>query len=240
METQRKTQRTYDDMGTVRKTKARRNERVWYYEESFFIIAKGGKQEKKNAFEAAYTIGYLTGRGGEPSMNDMIVKSVDLMGDTVMAAKDSDGNIWAGINFFCKALGMSKGQRDRQVQNVQTDETLKRGASKLEAGVFDKDNETVVLKIEYVPLWLTKITITEKTKKAHPELAGKLLEYQLKAKDILAAAFLPKQEYFFKKCLTHGYTYAKIMCVTNRKEESYWAKKSLVNELMTLRFSKQE
>ncbi len=36
----------------------------WYYEESFFIIAKGGKQEKKNAFEAAYTIGYLTGRGG--------------------------------------------------------------------------------------------------------------------------------------------------------------------------------
>lgn len=127
-------------------------------------------------------------------MNDMIVKSVDLMGDTVMAAKDSDGNIWAGINFFCKALGMSKGQRDRQVQNVQNDETLKRGASKLEAGVFDKDNETVVLKIEYVPLWLTKITITEKTKKAHPELADKLLEYQLKAKDILAEAFMPKQD----------------------------------------------
>lgn len=126
-------------------------------------------------------------------MDNLVVKSVDMMGDTVMAAKDKDGNIWAGVNYFCKALGMSKGQRDRQVQNVQTDETLKRGASKLEAGVFDKDNETVVLKIEYVPLWLTKITITEKTKKAHPELADKLLEYQLKAKDILAAAFLPQQ-----------------------------------------------
>lgn len=126
-------------------------------------------------------------------MNDMIVKRVDLMGDTIMAAKDSEGNIWAGVNFFCKALGMSKGQRDRQVQNVQTDETLKRGASKLEAGVFDENNETVVLKIEYVPLWLTKITITEKTKEAHPELAEKLLQYQLKAKDILAEAFMPKQ-----------------------------------------------
>lgn len=127
-------------------------------------------------------------------MDNLVVKSVDMMGDTVMAAKDKDGNIWAGVNYFCKALGMSKGQRDRQVQNVQTDETLKRGASKLEAGAFDKDNETVVLKIEYVPLWLIKITITEKTKKAHPELADKLLEYQLKAKDILAAALLPQQE----------------------------------------------
>lgn len=36
-----------------------------YYEDSFFLIAKGGKWGKKNAFEAAYTIGYLTGNGGE-------------------------------------------------------------------------------------------------------------------------------------------------------------------------------
>ena len=71
-------------------------------------------------------------------MSDMVVKSVDLMGDTVMAAKDSVGNIWAGINFFCKALGMSKGQRDRQVQNVQTDETLKRGASDWKQGYLTR------------------------------------------------------------------------------------------------------
>lgn len=127
-------------------------------------------------------------------MNKLIVKNVNVLGDSIMAAKDSEGNIWAGVNYFCKALGMSKGQRDRQVQNVQSDETLKRGASKLEAGVFDNDNETVVIKIEYVPLWLTKIKITEKTRIEHPELAEKLFEYQLKAKDILAEAFFPKKE----------------------------------------------
>lgn len=125
-------------------------------------------------------------------MNDLIVKNVNVLGDSIMAAKDEEGNVWAGVNYFCNALGMTKGQRDKQVQKVQTDEALKRGASKLEAGVFDKNNETVVLKIEYVPLWLTKIKITEKTRKEHPELADKLLEYQLRAKDILADAFMPK------------------------------------------------
>lgn len=34
-----------------------------HYENSFFLIAKGGKEGKRNAFEAAYTIGYLAGKG---------------------------------------------------------------------------------------------------------------------------------------------------------------------------------
>lgn len=34
-----------------------------YYEESFFIIAKGGKKGRRNAFISAYTIGYLEGKG---------------------------------------------------------------------------------------------------------------------------------------------------------------------------------
>lgn len=49
-------------------------------------------------------------------MNDMIVKSVDLMGDTVMAAQDKEGSIWAGIRWFCQGLGFSKGQIDRQIK----------------------------------------------------------------------------------------------------------------------------
>ncbi len=127
-------------------------------------------------------------------MNDLVVKSVDLFGDSIMAAKDKDGNIWAGVSWFCNALGMSKGQKDKQVQNVQTDEVLQRGATKLEAGVFDPNNETVALRIDFVPIWLTKINIIGKTKKENPELADKLLNYQLKAKDILADAFLPNRK----------------------------------------------
>lgn len=129
-------------------------------------------------------------------MNDMIVKSVDLMGDTVMAAQDSEGNIWAGVSYFCNALGMNKKQKDWQTEKVQSDKILSRGAGKFGAGVFDPNNETIALRLDFVPLWLTKISVTKQMEKTHPELADKLLEYQLKAKDILAAAFLPKQNDF--------------------------------------------
>lgn len=128
------------------------------------------------------------------SREELIVKGVDFMGDLLMAAKDRDGNIWAGVSYFCSALGMSKGQKDRQVTNVQKDETLKRGCLRFEAGVFDVANETIALRIDFIPLWLAKISITETMKREHPELADKLLEYQLKVKDVLAKAFLPNHE----------------------------------------------
>lgn len=129
-------------------------------------------------------------------MYDMVVKSVDVLGDAIMATKDEKGYIWAGVSYFCNALGMSKGQKDRQTMNVQKDETLKRGCRKFEAGVFDPNNEAVGIRIDFVPLWLAKINITPSMLKDTPTLADKLLNYQLKAKDILAAAFLPQQAQF--------------------------------------------
>jgi len=124
-------------------------------------------------------------------MDGLIVKNVDMFGDSVMAAQDKDGVIWAGINFFCRGLGMSKRQRDFQVEKVKTDRALSRGCTLLRAGVLDPANEVYALKLDFVPIWLSKITITKKMEAETPELADKLLQYQLKAKDILAAAFLP-------------------------------------------------
>lgn len=127
-------------------------------------------------------------------MNDMIVKNVDVLGNAIIAAKDSKGNIWAGVSYFCKALGMTNKQRDNQVVKVQTDKTLSKGTLKFREGVFDPANEVVAIKVDFIPLWLAKIQITKKMEQDHPDLADKLLQYQLKAKDILAEAFLPKQE----------------------------------------------
>lgn len=126
-------------------------------------------------------------------MNELTVKSVDVLGDAIMATRDADGQIWAGVSYFCKALGMNKGQKDRQTTNVQKDETLKRGCRKFAAGVFDQTSETVGMRIDFIPLWLAKINITKTMLQDHPDLADKLLEYQLKAKDILAAAFMQNQ-----------------------------------------------
>ena len=127
-------------------------------------------------------------------MNDLVVKSVDLFGDSVMAARDKEVTIWAGINFFCRGLGMSKRQRDFQVEKVKADKVLSRGCTLLRAGVFDPANEAYALRLDFVPIWLAKITITDKMQKENPGLAEKLLNYQLKAKDILADAFLPNQQ----------------------------------------------
>lgn len=88
---------------------------------------------------------------------------------------------------------MQKWQKDKQIQKVQNDKVLSKGCSKFGAGVFDPNNETVALRIDFIPMWLAKINITPTMEKDHPELADKLLEYQLKAKDILANAFMPKQ-----------------------------------------------
>lgn len=125
-------------------------------------------------------------------MNELSVKTVDFMGDGLLAAQDKDGIIWTGVNSFCQGIGLSKSQRDTQVQNIQSDEVLKMGCLKFQAGVFDSNNETLALQLDYVPLWLAKISITPSMKESNPELVERLIKYQLKAKDVLAQAFLPK------------------------------------------------
>lgn len=124
--------------------------------------------------------------------NNLVVKDVDFYGDELTALKDNDGIVWTGVNSFCRGIGLSKSQRDTQIQNIQSDEVLKRGCLKFQAGVFDKNNEALALQLDYIPLWLAKISITPSMKAKHPELVDKLVNYQLKAKDVLAAAFLPE------------------------------------------------
>ena len=130
-------------------------------------------------------------------MNKLEVKKVPFMGRELMAARDNDGQIWAGVSYICNGIGLTKHQKDRQVTNIQTDKVLSRGCLKFEAGVFDRNNPTLALKLDYVPLWLAKIAITPRMERETPELAARLEQYQLKAKDVLAAAFLPQSKQQF-------------------------------------------
>lgn len=127
-------------------------------------------------------------------MNELTVKSVDVLGDTIMAAQDGEGTIWVGVRWMCQGMGMSDGQYKRQIKNIQKDLLLKNSGSNLNLNKGSGERDVFCLKLDYLPIWLAKISITPTIQKDHPELADKLLEYQLKAKEILAAAFLPKQE----------------------------------------------
>lgn len=128
-------------------------------------------------------------------MENLIVKNVDVMGDFITAAQDQEGNIWVGVRRMCDALDMTEGQMKRQIANIKKDMVFEAGGSdQIHLQTGQGIQEVFCIKLDYVPLWLAKITITEKTREERPDFAKKLLDYQLKAKDILAEAFLPKQE----------------------------------------------
>ena len=124
-------------------------------------------------------------------MYEMEIKKVPFMGTELMAARDTDGQIWAGVRWMCDGIGFSEGQRKRQIANIQEDTVLSKGGSNLILPTKGGTQRTLCLKLDFVPLWLAKISITPTMEQETPELAEKLMEYQLKAKDVLAAAFMP-------------------------------------------------
>lgn len=127
-------------------------------------------------------------------MEEMIVKNVDVMGDFITAAKDHDGNVWVGVRWVCDALDMTEGQMKRQIKNIKKDMVFGEGGSnQIPLPTGQGTQEVFCIRNDFVPLWLAKISITQKTREERPEFSKKLLEYQLKAKDILAEAFMPKK-----------------------------------------------
>lgn len=129
-------------------------------------------------------------------MNGLVVKTINFMGDGLLAAKDNEGIIWVGVKSLCVGMGLTRGQSNGEVAKIQEDMVLSQGCMKFRAGVFEPNNETLALQLDYVPLWLAKISITPNMRKNHPELVEKLVNYQLKAKDALAAAFLLDRKYW--------------------------------------------
>ncbi len=125
-------------------------------------------------------------------MNDLIVKNVDMFGDTVIAAQDENGVIWAGVSWLCKGMGLTKDQTGNERKKIQEDLILREGVKFHPLGTGNANKDVLCLQLDYVPLWLAKISITPAMKENNPELVEKLVKYQLQAKDILAQAFLPQ------------------------------------------------
>ena len=124
-------------------------------------------------------------------MNELEIKTVPFLGTDLMAARDNDGQIWAGVRWMCDGLGLSEAQARNERKKIQSDETLMEGGSNLTLPTNGGMQNVLCLKLDFVPLWLAKISITPTMKEERPELAATLKKYQLRAKDVLAAAFLP-------------------------------------------------
>lgn len=123
-------------------------------------------------------------------MNELEVRKVPFMGTELMAARDNDGQIWAGVRWMCDGIGLTKGQMQNERNRIREDKVLSKGERNLVLPTNGGQQNTLCLKLDYVPLWLAKIAITPRMERETPELAARLEQYQLKAKDVLAAAFL--------------------------------------------------
>lgn len=126
-------------------------------------------------------------------MKELEVKRVPFMGTDLMAAKDESGTIWAGVRWMCDGIGLTKGQMQNERTRIHADAVLSQGERNLVLPSKGGNQSTLCLKLDFVPLWLAKINITPAMQAETPELAERLEAYQLKAKDVLAAAFLPKK-----------------------------------------------
>lgn len=113
---------------------------------------------------------------------DLQIKEVEFNGDTLLAIKEGD-KVYVGINWVCRALGLAEQkQRDR----IRNHDVLSKGYTKRYVPSSGGNQQASLIDIEFLPMWL--ITINSNIVK--PEQKEKLVSYQLKAKDVLANAFI--------------------------------------------------
>lgn len=118
---------------------------------------------------------------------EIVKRKLNFNNDEVLTAQ-INGKLYVSIKQVCKNLGMTENQANSQRQKVRRDLTLNQGCVNFHAGVFDPINPIVGIELDYLPLWLAKINPA----RFNDKLKGKLLDYQLHAKDVLASAFLDK------------------------------------------------
>jgi len=114
-------------------------------------------------------------------------KLVDFNGSELMAIKTDDGKISVGIRWVCDGLGFTEGQRKSQLLKIQEDIVLSKGGRKIILPTSGGNQEVLCLELDYLPLWLAKINANII---GDPEVQERLIDYQLKAKDVLATAFI--------------------------------------------------
>ena len=122
--------------------------------------------------------------------SELIVKDVEFHGDILRAAQDPDGKVWVGVRWMCQGIGFGEDKIDNE-RKKNTKRCCYIPRSKISLlGIWEFKYKVLCLDLDYVPLWLAKIAITPTMQRENPVLVNKLIDYQLKAKDVLAAAFL--------------------------------------------------
>lgn len=132
---------------------------------------------------------------GMVSLSNLLTREVDFYGDIIMCAEDnSTGKIYVGVKWVCQGIGLTEDQTKNERKKIGKDLVLSKGGSNLTLLTNGGEQEVLCIELDYLPLWLAKISLTQKMQKNNPIAVKKLINYQLKAKDVLSQAFIKPKE----------------------------------------------
>lgn len=128
-------------------------------------------------------------------MNELQVieqKMVPFNGIELMAIKTEDGKIHAGVRWVCEGIGLTKGQMQNERKKIQEDLVLSKGERNFKLPTNGGVQDVLCIELSFLPLWLAKITLTPTMQRENPWTVQRLVDFQLRAKDVLEEAFLNK------------------------------------------------
>lgn len=104
--------------------------------------------------------------------NELVVKEVGFNGDSLVAVQDNEsGKIFVGVSWICKGVGLTEKQKDNQVSKIQNDFVLKNGCTQLPLKFEGQVRNALCIELEYLPIWLAKISITPNMIDKTPKVA---------------------------------------------------------------------
>ncbi len=109
-------------------------------------------------------------------------KEINFYGDELTAVRLGDGAIYASVRHMCNALGIDT---QGQTQRINRHTILAKGKRVCKLHTLQGLQQTIVLRVDLVPLWLTGI----RTKTVSENVREKLETFQEKAAAVLWEAF---------------------------------------------------
>lgn len=122
------------------------------------------------------------------------IKEISFYDDTLIGVKDSNNQLWLGVKRACLNIGLSEGQAQRQLTNLQNDLVFKDSVKNLNCKFATQSRKVTCIKEDFVTLWLAKIRLTPTMQEQNPVAVDKLIKYQLEAQKVLHNAFMGTKE----------------------------------------------
>jgi hypothetical protein len=122
-------------------------------------------------------------------------KTVNFDGAEILGVKADNGKVYIGVKWVCQGIGLDEDRIKYERKKLQEDLVLKQGGQNITLPTNGGNQEVLCIELDFLPLWLAKISITPNMVENNPELVQRMVDYQLKAKDVLAKAFLPQQSF---------------------------------------------